>query len=116
MLKIPEYHSLCVDNLTLETVTISVKIDGSARVIPSRQMNAHVVARLLEAFLIGELAYMSFDEHARRLIGISTTRDIKPMRVTFSARTLTRADNFPKNWDIADPVIYGAAPWNGQMR
>ena len=86
MLEIPEYHSLKAIGSNVETVTVSVRIDGNARMMPAIQMQPHVIARLVEAFFCSELDFMSFDEHPKRLTGVSLKRnDITPV-VTSSIR------------------------------
>lgn len=50
MLEIPEYHSLKAIGSNVETVTVSVRTDGNARMMPAIQMQPHVIARLVEAF------------------------------------------------------------------
>jgi hypothetical protein len=116
MLNIPEYHSLCTNDQTDETIAVKVVIDGVARMIPSRPMQHRVMAQLTHAFISGELDFMSFDERPKRLTSISMARDRKAPIVAIKARTITDHDAFPEDWAIADPQIFDAGPWNGQLK
>lgn len=116
MIEIPEYHSLRASDDTPGAVTVSVRIDGTAHTVSIRQMSPHVVARLVEAFLSGALDFMSFDEHPKWLTGMSLKRKDGGLHVTLTARSLAEKDGFPQEWEIAEPRIYGADPWDGQMR
>ena len=116
MPSLPEYHSLRANDGNAETVTVSVRIDGSARIMPEIQMHPRVIARMVEAFCSGELDFMSFDEHPTRLIGISVKRGDRTSAVKLTARSLTEEDGLTRDWQIADPQIYGGAPWHGQTR
>ena len=116
MQSLPEYHSLRATEGNAKTVTVSVRIDGNARMMPKIQMHPRVIARLVEAFCSGELDFMSFDEHPKRLTNISVKRGGRKPAVRLTARSLTEQDGLTQDWQTADPEIYGGAPWNGQMR
>lgn len=115
MMLIPEYHSLKAE--THEgTVEVAVSIDGSSRLMPKIRMEPHVLTRLVEAFYSGELSFMSFDEHPKRLIGMSVTRVGTIAAVKLTARSLEGDDQFPADWENSDPQIFGVAPRNGRMK
>ena len=105
MPSLPEYCSLRANDGNVETVTVSVRIDGNAHIMPEIQM--HPRTRLVEAFCAGELDFMSFDEHPKRLTGISVKRGDETSAVTLTARSLTEKDGLTRDWQTADPQIYG---------
>lgn len=115
MLEIPEYHSLKAIGSTGEIV-VSVRIDGNTRMMPTIQIQPDVVARLVEAFICGEMDFMSFDEHPKRLTGISLNREDGVPTVSLMARSLKEKDGFLHDWKIADPRVFGATPRDGQMK
>lgn len=115
MLQIPEYYSLNVAT-DLGTVWVAVKIDGKSGMLPGIRMDPSVLARLVEAFTVGELGFMSFDEHPKCLTGIAVTQKGKVPSVKLSARSLVEGDGFPADWETADPRVFGAAPWDGMMK
>ena len=112
---IPEYHSLRTE-ANEGTIEVAVSIDGRSRIMPNIRMEPHVLARLVEAFFSGELSFMSFDEHPKRLTGMSVTREREIPAVKLTARSLGDDDQFPVDWEISDPQIFGGAPWNRQMK
>ncbi|MCB5412053.1 hypothetical protein [Pseudogemmobacter faecipullorum] len=114
LLRIPEYHSLSAAS-DLGTVSVTVKIDGKPGMMPGITMEPSVLARLVEDFFSGALDFMSFDEHPKRLIGVSVTRKGKAPAVTISARSLLDEDGFPADWKIADPQPFEVAPLRGVM-
>lgn len=114
MLRIPEYHSLSAES-ALGTVSVTVKIDGKSGMMPGITMEPSVLARLVEDFFSGALDFMSFDEHPKRLIGISMTRKGKVPAVIISARSLLDGDGFPADWKTADPQLFGVGPLRGVM-
>ena len=116
MRSLPEYHSLRAIDGNAETVTVSVHIDGNAHMMAEIQVHPRVIARLVEAFCSGELDFMSFDEHPKRLTGISVKRGDRTSAVKLTARSLTEKDGLTRDWQTADPQLYGGSPWNGQMR
>ncbi|MBC7137244.1 MAG: hypothetical protein H5U17_00630 [Defluviimonas sp.] len=115
MHKLPEYHAFRAGREE-GTVQVMVSIDGNTRMVPWIRMEPQTLARLLEAFFAGDLRFMSFDEHPKRLIGMSVKSDGKPPVVRLTARSLVEGDGFPQEWEIADPQLFGAPPWNGQMK
>ena len=115
MQQISEYHSLNAAT-DLGTVSVAVEIDGKSGMLPGIRMDPSVLARLVEAFTVGELVFMSFDEHPKRLTGIAVTQKGKVPTVKLSARSLVEGDGFPADWEIADPRVFGAAPWDGMMK
>lgn len=112
---LPEYHSLRAIEGNPETVTVTVRIDGNAHMMPKIQMHPRVIARLVEAFCSGELDFMSFDDHPKRLTDISVKRSDRKPAVKLTARSLTEQDDLTRDWQTADPEIYGGVPWNEQM-
>ncbi|MBJ2152665.1 hypothetical protein [Paracoccus sp. IB05] len=107
MMLIPEYHSLKAE--THEgTIEVAVSIDGSSRLMPKIRMEPHVLGRLVEAFFSGELSFMSFDEHPKRLTGMSVTRVDKIPAVKLTARSLGDDDQLPADWENSDPQFFGA--------
>ncbi|MBW0159653.1 hypothetical protein [Sedimentimonas flavescens] len=108
MLEIPELRSLRAFDPRDEAVRVTVKIDNDRHLMPEVGMASAVLTALVQAFLSGDLKFMSFDEHPKRLTGINlTTRDKSPS-ATLIARSLVAEDAFPENWRIADPESFGA--------
>jgi hypothetical protein len=109
MFEIPEYHSLKSNDDNEETVTVSVRIDGDANMMPTIKLHPRVIARLVEAFCSGNLDFMAFDEHPKRLTGINVRRAARTPTVILTARSLTEKDGLTRDWQIADPQIYGVS-------
>ncbi len=104
MFEILEYYYLRSNDDNKETVTVSVRIDGHANMISTIKMHPHVIARLVEAFSSGNLDFMSFDEHPKRLTGINVRRAAKTPTVILTVRSLTEKDDLTQDWQPARPV------------
>ncbi len=89
---IQEYLLLNVENPVRETVKVSALIDGKAGVVGDILMDSDALVDIFDRFLNGNLEYLAFDDHPKRVVGISAASPRSGLHVQIKAISLTQQD------------------------
>lgn len=87
-----EYLLLNVEKSVRETVKVSALIDGKAGMVSDILMHREALVDIFEQFLNGTLEQMSFDEHPKRIVGISAASPRSGLHVQIKANSLNQQD------------------------
>lgn len=89
---IQEYFLLNVEKPVRETVKVSALIDGKAGIVGDILMDSDALVEIFDRFLNGNLEYLAFDDHPKRVVGISAAAPRSGLHVQIKAISLTQQD------------------------
>lgn len=89
---IQEYLLLNVEKPVRETVKVSALIDGKVGIVGDILIHSDVLVKIFDQFLNGNLEYLAFDDHPKRIVGISAAVPRSGLHAQIKAISLTQQD------------------------
>lgn len=96
MLNIPEYLAFSSADGAPDKVLVQVKFDDPVARMAMRYVEYDLLNSMILAVSQGRLRFLSFDEHPKRIKGISFSAS--EHRAVIIAQVISEEDNFPSDW------------------